>query len=76
MSRKQKLDRFIENFPDQFGREFRTLLEKYRRREITKARLKEFVNVKIDIACNTIRPIRKKRQTTETSFRPDSFEGG
>ncbi len=73
----KKIDRFIEKYPDQLASEFRQILRKFYDRNITRRRVKQLMMEKIETACNTIGPVRKrKKQQAECPFPKDSWDGG
>ena len=61
-----KIDRFIENYPNQLAREFHLLLGAFNSRDISRGDVKKLMAEKVMIALNTIRPRRIKRRHIET----------
>lgn len=52
--KQQKIDRFIENYPDQVTMSLRGYFKKYAGREVVKERIIEVFTEQIETACNTI----------------------
>ena len=57
-----RIDRFIEKYPNQLAAEFKVLLSAFDRGEITKAQIQWMMKEKIDVACNTVKPLSEKEK--------------
>lgn len=58
--RQQKIDRFIENFPKQFGESLRGYLKRYEKGEATVTEIIEDFTNQIEATCNTIDALQGK----------------
>ena len=56
MERKTRIERFIENYPIQFGDELREMLTRFKKSEISREEVEEITKSKIGMALNTIKP--------------------
>lgn len=51
---RQRIDKFVDNFPKQFGENFRGYLKRYEKGEATKEEIVGVFTSQIETACNTI----------------------
>ncbi len=60
MSRKQEIDKYIQNFPYSLEVDFRNLLKQLRDGEISKEKIQMIMHDKVGIACNVVKHRREK----------------
>jgi hypothetical protein len=55
-----KIDRFVENYPDQVANDFKSILRRYLDREISEALARRLMKEKIDVGFSKVKMYHRK----------------